>query len=136
MVHGCVARGHGASVRGMTDLLVLQDRCRRDPDAYRDEFMLQHRRYLAAVDLIRMKPETVPPDFELLVHFVSHLATSCEAPPRCPRRLPRAAQPQTARDCARRAPATAIAVAAAAGGALSLPRPAAGSVSRCCTNPD
>ena len=105
----------------MTDLLVLQDRCRRDPDAYRDEFMLQHRRYLAAVDLIRMKPETVPPDFELLVHFVSHLATSCEAPPRCPRRLPRAAQPQTARDCARRAPATAIAVAAAAGARFRCP---------------
>jgi protein SDA1 len=58
------------------DLLQLQDRGRRDPAAYRDEFLLQHRRYLASLEVIRLKPSAVPDEFPQLVHFLAHVAES------------------------------------------------------------
>eukprot|EP01052_Picozoa_sp_SAG31_P001884 SAG31_NODE_63_length_28659_cov_23.074685_19_plen_839_part_00 len=61
------------------DILQLQDKARRDPTAYRDEFLLQHRRFLASLEVIRLKPSAVPDEFIQLVHFLAHLATTYKA---------------------------------------------------------
>jgi protein SDA1 len=60
----------------MLDLLQLQDKARRDASAYREEFLLQHRRYLASLEVLRLKPSTVPDEFPQLVNFLSHVAES------------------------------------------------------------
>lgn len=58
------------------DILQLQDKARRDPTAYRDEFLLQHRRFLASLEVIRLKPSAVPDEFPQLINFLAHLATT------------------------------------------------------------
>ena len=58
------------------DIQQLQDRARRDPTSYRDEFLLQHRRFVASLEVMRLRPAAVPDEFPQLVSFLAHLAES------------------------------------------------------------
>ena len=60
-------------------MLQLQDRARRDPSAYRSEFLLQHQHYLAALEVLEMRPDAPPEDFPRMLSFLAHLATSYPA---------------------------------------------------------
>jgi protein SDA1 len=58
------------------DIQQLQDRARRDPTSYRDEFLLQHRRFIASLEVMRLRPDAVPDEFPQLVNFLAHVAES------------------------------------------------------------
>ena len=54
-------------------LLMLQQQIKRDPQGYRDEFMLQYRHYTQLLKLFRMAPaEPASQEFQSLVQFMSH----------------------------------------------------------------
>ena len=58
------------------DIQQLQDKARRDPTSYRDEFLLQHRRFIASLEVMRLRPDAVPDEFPQLVNFLAHVAES------------------------------------------------------------
>ena len=58
------------------DIQQLQDRARRDPTSYRDEFLLQHRRFIASLEVLRLRPDAVPDEFPQLINFLAHVAES------------------------------------------------------------
>jgi len=45
-----------AAAGGTADLLALQSSIKRDPEGYRDEFLLQYRHYRATLDLFMLRP--------------------------------------------------------------------------------
>ena len=54
-------------------LLMLQQHIKRDPQGYRDEFLLQYRHYAQVLKLFRMAPaEPASAEFQSLVQFMSH----------------------------------------------------------------
>eukprot|EP01043_Picozoa_sp_COSAG02_P032150 COSAG02_NODE_2135_length_9714_cov_4.465731_3_plen_910_part_00 len=58
------------------DIQQLQDRARRDPTSYRDEFLLQHRRFIASLEVLKLRPDAVPDEFPQLINFLAHVAES------------------------------------------------------------
>ena len=52
----------------------IQNQCKRDPDAYRDEFLSQYRHFESQLSIYRLKPATTSSDFVDIVYFVSQLA--------------------------------------------------------------
>lgn len=73
------ASGGGASSAGASSatgerLAQLQNLVKRDPEAYREEFLLQQQHYLAELELLRLAPGAPADDFVALVHFQSHVA--------------------------------------------------------------
>ena len=55
------------------DLTRLQDFCKRDPAAYRQEFMVQLRRFASELQLFTMQPDQRAPSFGKLVNFLSQV---------------------------------------------------------------
>jgi len=55
------------------DLSRLQDFCKRDPRAYRQEFMVQLRRFASELQLFAMQPDQRAPSFGKLVNFLSQV---------------------------------------------------------------
>jgi protein SDA1 len=54
---GAAGTGGSGSAAGATaDLLALQSSIKRDPEGYRDEFLLQYRHYKATLDLFMLRP--------------------------------------------------------------------------------
>ena len=54
-------------------LLLLQQQIKKDPEGYRDEFVLQYRHYAQLLKLFRMAPaEPASHEFQSLVQFMSH----------------------------------------------------------------
>lgn len=70
------AAGGGATGVATTieKLATLQNLVKRDPDAYLDEFKLQHKHFLAELDIFKMNPASPADTFIALVHFLSHVA--------------------------------------------------------------
>ncbi|OQR97518.1 SDA1 family protein [Thraustotheca clavata] len=62
-----------------TDFLVklpqLQNMVKRDPAAYRDEFLMQFRHYQSELAIFRLQPSKESEHFGALVSFLSHVAT-------------------------------------------------------------
>ncbi|KDO26028.1 hypothetical protein SPRG_08681 [Saprolegnia parasitica CBS 223.65] len=62
-----------------TDVLAklpqLQNMVKRDPDAYKDEFMMQFRHYQSELAIFRLQPSKESEHFGALVSFLSHVAT-------------------------------------------------------------
>ncbi|OQR98020.1 SDA1 family protein [Achlya hypogyna] len=62
-----------------TDVLAklpqLQNMVKRDPAAYRDEFMMQFRHYESELAIFRLQPTKESEHFGALVSFLSHVAT-------------------------------------------------------------
>eukprot|EP00163_Fabomonas_tropica_P018404 TRINITY_DN3270_c0_g1_i2.p1 TRINITY_DN3270_c0_g1~~TRINITY_DN3270_c0_g1_i2.p1 ORF type:complete len:710 (+),score=171.06 TRINITY_DN3270_c0_g1_i2:123-2252(+) len=58
-----------------TDLAQLQNVIKRDPQAYKDDFLLQLRHYESQLALFKLKPSTSSPRFQSLVNFLTHVAS-------------------------------------------------------------
>eukprot|EP00897_Mesotaenium_endlicherianum_P006579 jgi/Mesen1/594/ME001074S10755 len=56
------------------DLLLLQGQIKRDPEGYREEFLLQYRHYRACLGIFSLKPNADSKEFGDLVMFLSHVA--------------------------------------------------------------
>ena len=57
-----------------TDLAQLQNRIKRDKDAYFEEFQLQHRHFLSELQLFEENPNTRSKTFTDLLGFISQIA--------------------------------------------------------------
>lgn len=58
------------------DLAALQNLCKRDPEAYREEFELQRRHFDTQLQIFTLKPHADSDNFESLITFLSHVAPS------------------------------------------------------------
>lgn len=56
------------------DLVQLQNHCKRDPDGYREEFLLQHRHFLSQLEIFLLKPSKECKEFMDTVSFLSQVA--------------------------------------------------------------
>ncbi|KAL6050506.1 hypothetical protein QOT17_019758 [Balamuthia mandrillaris] len=56
------------------DLIQLQNLCKRDPDSYRDEFLLQYRHYQTEMEIFKLKPSKDPEAFAALINYLSQVA--------------------------------------------------------------
>jgi len=66
---------HKACITAMAeDLAALQNKIKRDPDSYEDEFAMQYRHFESSLELTKLKPQAASKDFSLLVMFCCHLA--------------------------------------------------------------
>jgi protein SDA1 len=54
-------------------LATLQNLVKRDPEAYREEFALQHQHYLAELEILKLNPAAPAESFTALVHFLAHV---------------------------------------------------------------
>jgi protein SDA1 len=70
------SRGAGAIAVGsvIERLSNLQNLIKRDYSAYSDEFRLQHRNFLAELEIFRLQPSTDAETFKALVTFLSHVS--------------------------------------------------------------
>lgn len=70
------SRGAGAIAVGsvIERLSNLQNLIKRDSNAYSDEFKLQHRNFLAELDIFRLSPSSDAETFKALVTFLSHVS--------------------------------------------------------------
>ncbi|KAK3271846.1 hypothetical protein CYMTET_19828 [Cymbomonas tetramitiformis] len=59
----------------VADLKLLQGKIKRDPEGYRDEFLLQIRHYRTLLEIFRLKPTKDSKEFSDLIDFLSHVAT-------------------------------------------------------------
>lgn len=55
------------------DFAQLQNKIKRDPDSYKDEFLLQKRHFQTQLQIFQIKPQTLSGDFELQINFLSHV---------------------------------------------------------------
>ncbi|GAX82660.1 hypothetical protein CEUSTIGMA_g10086.t1 [Chlamydomonas eustigma] len=55
------------------DLLALQGNVKRDPDGYKDEFLLQYRHFLALMDLFKLKPSKESKELGDLALFMAQV---------------------------------------------------------------
>eukprot|EP00941_MAST-03F_sp_MAST-3F-sp1_P005018 g5018.t1 len=62
-----------ASERMAADLPLLQNKIKRDPDAYREEFRMQYSHFQAELEIFRLQPGERAPHFQRLVHFLSQV---------------------------------------------------------------
>ena len=60
----------------MTDLAALQNKIKRDKDAYMEEFQLQHRHFLSELQLFQQNPTVRSKSFLDLVGFLAQVAPS------------------------------------------------------------
>eukprot|EP00899_Mesostigma_viride_P012492 jgi/Mesvir1/21243/Mv06673-RA.1 len=58
----------------LVDLLSLQGRCKRDPEGYKDEFMMQFRHYRACLSIFLLKPTSESKEFGDLVMFLAQVS--------------------------------------------------------------
>ncbi|ETW05290.1 hypothetical protein H310_04244 [Aphanomyces invadans] len=65
----------GSRTDVMAKLPQLQNMIKRDPSAYRDEFMMQLRHYESEVAIFRLQPNKQSEHFGALVTFLSHVST-------------------------------------------------------------
>ncbi|KAH9113702.1 hypothetical protein AeMF1_012141 [Aphanomyces euteiches] len=65
----------GSRTDVMGKLPQLQNMIKRDPDAYRDEFVMQLRHYESEVAIFRLQPSKQSEQFGHLVTFLSHVST-------------------------------------------------------------
>lgn len=56
------------------ELLALQSNVKKDPDGYKDEFMLQYRHYQALLDIWKLKPSKESKEFGDLVMFLAQVS--------------------------------------------------------------
>mmetsp|Transcript_34639 Transcript_34639/g.65213 ORF Transcript_34639/g.65213 Transcript_34639/m.65213 type:complete len:376 (-) Transcript_34639:1563-2690(-) len=61
---------------GRADLKTLQGQIKRDPEGYKEEFLLQWRHYHALLEIFRLKPSKDSAEFASLIDFLSHV-TAC-----------------------------------------------------------
>ena len=57
----------------MENLAQLQNLIKRDPEGYKEEFLLQHRHFLSELDIHKLKPDIHSQKFVDLVTFLSHV---------------------------------------------------------------
>jgi hypothetical protein len=55
------------------DLLQLQNLCKRDPDAYQDEFLQQLRHFENQLQIFQLNPKSNLKEFQDQVNFLSHV---------------------------------------------------------------
>ena len=61
----------------MTDtLLSLQNRIKRDPESYREDFLLQYRHYASQLEIFKLDAGSENKEFCDLVSFLGHVTTS------------------------------------------------------------
>ncbi|GIM11976.1 hypothetical protein Vretimale_15407, partial [Volvox reticuliferus] len=56
------------------ELLALQGNIKKDPDGYKDEFMLQYRHYQALLEIFKMRPSKESKEFGDLVMFMAQVS--------------------------------------------------------------
>ncbi|GFR43447.1 hypothetical protein Agub_g4529 [Astrephomene gubernaculifera] len=56
------------------ELLTLQSNIKKDPDGYKDEFMLQYRHYQALMDIFKLRPSKESKEFGDLVMFMAQVS--------------------------------------------------------------
>ncbi|WIA17645.1 hypothetical protein OEZ85_014450 [Tetradesmus obliquus] len=61
-------------VYSAADLLKLQANIKRDPDGYKDEFMLQYRHYQACLQLFQLKPSQDSKEFADCITFIAQVS--------------------------------------------------------------
>merc|ERR1712166_1500169 len=66
--------GTARSKMSAEDLASLQNKIKRDPESYEDEFAMQYRHFESSLELTKLKPQTASKEFALLVMFCCHLA--------------------------------------------------------------
>ena len=54
----------------------LQNCIKRDPDSYKDEFMLQFRHFESLLDVVKINPSSPDKKFEELVMFIAQVCSS------------------------------------------------------------
>ena len=57
----------------VSDLIQLQNLTKKDPDGYKDEFLLQLRHYQTQLELFKLTPNVESREFRNLVHYLSHV---------------------------------------------------------------
>ncbi|KAG2501935.1 hypothetical protein HYH03_000433 [Edaphochlamys debaryana] len=57
-----------------SELLALQSNIKKDPDGYKDEFMLQYRHYQAMLDIFKLRPSKDSKEFGELVLFMAQVS--------------------------------------------------------------
>jgi hypothetical protein len=55
------------------DLTQLQNLIKRDPSAYKDDFLVQQRHFLSQLQIFQLKPTDEHTEFSKLVSFISHV---------------------------------------------------------------
>jgi protein SDA1 len=55
------------------DFAQLQNKIKRDPESYKDEFLLQKRHFETQLQIYQIKPQTDSTDFELQINFLRHV---------------------------------------------------------------
>jgi len=55
------------------DLIQLQSLVKRDPAAYRDEFLIQQRHFLSQLQIFQTKPQNDHKEFSLMIQFMAHV---------------------------------------------------------------
>jgi protein SDA1 len=58
----------------MTDLSQLQNLCKRDPEGYKEEFLLQKAHFDTQLKIFLLKPSSNYESFEKQIKFLSHVA--------------------------------------------------------------
>jgi len=58
----------------MENLQELQNKIKRDPESYKNEFSLQYRHFESTLEIVRLKPHGASKEFGHLVSFCSHVA--------------------------------------------------------------
>jgi protein SDA1 len=56
-------------------LATLQNLIKRDPEAYREEFGLQHQHFLAELDILKLNPAGQADTFTALTNFLAHVSS-------------------------------------------------------------
>ena len=74
-----MAGNHGAGATALAEtvekLSTLQNHIKRDPEAYSDEFLLQHKHYLAELEIFKLNPSSTAETFTALIGFLSHISS-------------------------------------------------------------
>lgn len=71
-----IAKDAAMAMAGNTsagDLLLLQGQIKRDPEGYKDEFLMQYRHYKAQLGIFSLRPSGESKDFADLVMFLSQV---------------------------------------------------------------
>jgi protein SDA1 len=58
------------------DLGQLQELIKRDPAAYREDFLIQQRHFLSQLQIFQLKPTDEHGVFSKLINFMSHVRIS------------------------------------------------------------
>eukprot|EP00878_Enallax_costatus_P025275 GHUV01027038.1.p1 GENE.GHUV01027038.1~~GHUV01027038.1.p1 ORF type:complete len:218 (+),score=48.73 GHUV01027038.1:214-867(+) len=61
-------------VYSAAELLKLQANIKRDPDGYRDEFLLQYRHYQACLQIFQLKPSQDSKEFAEFITFIAQVS--------------------------------------------------------------